>query len=220
MQAVRRWVRRRRERLARYGLKVDLMPAEYRAEAIAQPSRDVGDVQGLTVLLPRADIGREIIGDELRRQGAEVTEVIAYRTVVVDPEREGEPDVYRMLLDNAARRRDVRQRLVGAELRARVRPRSGGRPAADGRGGVDRPGHGRRSPTQYRHPDDHHAAALHRAGARRRHRPALRGEADIMSTQRHTRPASPLTRIGCGVSAAADADARRWCARRGSRPTC
>lgn len=88
------------ERLARYGLKVDLVPAEYRAEAIAHAFSQSGDVRGLSVLIPRADIGREIVGDELRRQGAQVTEVVAYRTQVVDPEREGEPDVYRMLLDH------------------------------------------------------------------------------------------------------------------------
>jgi uroporphyrinogen-III synthase len=35
----------------------------------------------------------------LRRRSAEVTEVVAYRTVLIDPEREGEPDIYRMLLD-------------------------------------------------------------------------------------------------------------------------
>jgi uroporphyrinogen III methyltransferase/synthase len=88
------------ERLARYGLKVDLVPAEYRAEAIAHAFSQSGDVSGLTVLIPRADIGREVVGDELRRQGANVTEVVAYRTQVVDPEREGEPDVYRMLLEH------------------------------------------------------------------------------------------------------------------------
>ncbi|MGE3509506.1 MAG: uroporphyrinogen-III C-methyltransferase [Vicinamibacterales bacterium] len=88
------------ERLARYGLKVDLVPAEYRAEAIVDAFAQTGDVRGMSVLIPRADIGREIVGDELRRQGAVVTEVIAYRTVVVDPEREGEPDIYRMLLDH------------------------------------------------------------------------------------------------------------------------
>jgi uroporphyrinogen III methyltransferase/synthase len=87
------------ERLARHGLKVDLVPAEYRAEAIAHAFSQSGDVKDLEVLLPRADIGREVVGDELRRQGAHVTEVVAYRTVVVDPGREGEPDVYRMLLD-------------------------------------------------------------------------------------------------------------------------
>lgn len=92
------------ERLARLGLKVDLVPHEYRAEAIVQAFAESGNVRGLKVLLPRADIGREVIADELRKQGAEVTEVIAYRTIATDPEREGEPDIYRMLLD---RRIDV-----------------------------------------------------------------------------------------------------------------
>jgi uroporphyrinogen III methyltransferase/synthase len=51
------------------------------------------------VLIPHADIGREVIVDGLRAQGAEVTEVVAYRTVAVEAEREGEPDIYRMLLE-------------------------------------------------------------------------------------------------------------------------
>lgn len=87
------------ERLTKYGLKVDLVPAEYRAEAIVEAFAKTVDVKGMSVLIPRADIGREIVGDELRRQGANVTEIMAYRTIVVDPEREGEPDIYRMLLD-------------------------------------------------------------------------------------------------------------------------
>ena len=39
-------------------------------------------------MLPRADIGREVIADDLRKHGAEVTDVVAYRTVTVDPERD------------------------------------------------------------------------------------------------------------------------------------
>jgi uroporphyrinogen III methyltransferase / synthase len=87
------------DRLTKYGLKVDLVPAEYRAEAVVPAIAEVATVQDLKVLLPRADIGREAIAEELRKQGAEVTEVIAYRTVVAEPEREGEPDIYRMLLE-------------------------------------------------------------------------------------------------------------------------
>jgi uroporphyrinogen III methyltransferase/synthase len=86
------------ERLARYSLKVDLMPAEYRAEAVAQEIVKSG-VKGVKVLLPRADIGREVIASELRRHGAEVTEAVAYRTAAADLERDGEPDIYRMLLE-------------------------------------------------------------------------------------------------------------------------
>jgi uroporphyrinogen III methyltransferase/synthase len=87
------------ERLATYGLKVDLVPSEYAADAIAHEFSAFGALDGLEVLIPRADIGREVVGEELRRQGVNVTEVTAYRTTVVDAEREGEPDVYRMLLD-------------------------------------------------------------------------------------------------------------------------
>jgi uroporphyrinogen III methyltransferase/synthase len=87
------------ERLARFGLKVDLVPAESRAEAVVQAMVQEGPVRGQKVLLPRADIGREVIADELRRRGAVVTEVVAYRTVSLDFERDGAPDIYRLLLD-------------------------------------------------------------------------------------------------------------------------
>jgi uroporphyrinogen III methyltransferase/synthase len=89
------------EHLTRLGLKVDLVPAEYRAEAVMRALSESGGVRGLKVLLPHADIGRELIADELRKQGAEVTEIIAYRTVAVEADREGEPDIYRMLLERS-----------------------------------------------------------------------------------------------------------------------
>ncbi len=92
------------ERLAVHGLKADVVPGEYRAEALVRAMSAAGEMSGLTILLPHADIGREVIADELRAQGAHVTEVIAYRTVSTDTEREGEPDIYRMLLE---RRLDV-----------------------------------------------------------------------------------------------------------------
>jgi uroporphyrinogen III methyltransferase/synthase len=87
------------ERLSGYGLKVDLVPGESRGEGVIHAIAQRGDVRGLKILLPHADIGRELIADELRKRGAEVTEAIAYRTVVAEIEREGEPDIYRMLLD-------------------------------------------------------------------------------------------------------------------------
>ena len=88
------------ERLARHGLKVDLMPQEYRAEAVVEALRGTGNLSGKRFLLPRADIAREVLADELRRSGAEVTEVTAYRSVPVEAE-DNEPDIYRMLLDKA-----------------------------------------------------------------------------------------------------------------------
>ena len=92
------------DRLARYGLKVDLMPSEYRADAILHALAETGDMRGLQILLPRADIGGELLAEGLRKQGAEVAEVVAYRTLVAEPQREDEPDIYRMLLE---RRIDV-----------------------------------------------------------------------------------------------------------------
>jgi uroporphyrinogen III methyltransferase/synthase len=115
------------ERLRELGLKVDLVPAEYRAEALVEGLAGSRDVTGIRVLLPRADIGRELVADELRRRGADVTEVVAYRTVIVDPEREGEPDIYRMLLD---RRIDVVTFTSASAVRNLVRV-LGAEPAAD-----------------------------------------------------------------------------------------
>jgi uroporphyrinogen III methyltransferase/synthase len=87
------------ERLAQHGLKLDVMPSEYRAEALIHALTQTGDLAGKKILLPHADVGREVIADELRKHGAQVVEVVAYRTVATDPEREGQPDVYRMLLE-------------------------------------------------------------------------------------------------------------------------
>jgi uroporphyrinogen III methyltransferase / synthase len=91
-------------RLAAAGLLVDLVPKEFRAEAVVQAIAASGNVRGARVLFPRSDVGREVVPEELKKLGAEVTEVVAYRTMIVDLERDGEPDVYKMLLE---RRIDV-----------------------------------------------------------------------------------------------------------------
>jgi uroporphyrinogen III methyltransferase/synthase len=80
----------------RYGIKVDLTPPEYRAEAVIEALKARTELKGQRFLLPRADIAREVLPAELRAAGAEVVEVVAYRTEL---ETGGEPDVYRMLLD-------------------------------------------------------------------------------------------------------------------------
>src|SRR5262249_51259303 len=60
------------DRLARHGLKVDLIPAEYRADAVVQAMAHAGDLAGLQVFLPHGDIGRDVVADELRKHGADV----------------------------------------------------------------------------------------------------------------------------------------------------
>jgi uroporphyrinogen III methyltransferase/synthase len=114
-------------RLADHGLKVDLVPPEYHAEALARAISSNGNVSGLRIFLPRADIGREVLADELRKQGADVVEAVAYRTVVVDPEQEGGPDIYRLLLE---RRIDVVTFTSASAVRNFVKL-VGAEPAAD-----------------------------------------------------------------------------------------
>jgi uroporphyrinogen III methyltransferase/synthase len=87
------------DKLTSYGIKVDLIPREFRADAVVASLLALGSMAGVRVLLPRADIGREVIGEQLREAGAIVTEVVAYRTILEDAQREGDPDIYGMLLD-------------------------------------------------------------------------------------------------------------------------
>ena len=87
------------EKLARYGIKVDLVPEEFRAEAVAAAIAREGALDGARVLLPRSDIGREVIAEQLRAGGAMVTDVVAYRTKIAEAPREDEPDIYGMLLE-------------------------------------------------------------------------------------------------------------------------
>jgi uroporphyrinogen III methyltransferase/synthase len=87
------------DRLAGYGLKVDLVPEEFRAEAVVAALARSGPLDGARVLLPRSDIGREVIAEQLRDAGALVTDVVAYRTVLEETQREGDPDIYGLLLE-------------------------------------------------------------------------------------------------------------------------
>ncbi|MBX9789355.1 MAG: uroporphyrinogen-III C-methyltransferase [Pirellulales bacterium] len=73
--------------LARYGLKADVQPDEYRAEALAAAL--VPQAAGKRFLLARASRGRELLADELRAAGGHVDQVVVYRSSDVeqaDPE--------------------------------------------------------------------------------------------------------------------------------------
>jgi uroporphyrinogen III methyltransferase/synthase len=85
-------------RLQRYGIRVDLTPAEFRADALLEALTASGTLDGQRILMPRADIARDRLAEELRAAGADVTDVVAYRTVAASPDG-GNYDVYRMLLD-------------------------------------------------------------------------------------------------------------------------
>jgi uroporphyrinogen III methyltransferase/synthase len=69
--------------LERRGIRADLVPSEYRAEAVVEAlGREA--VKGLRILLPRAEKAREVLPKELERMGASVDVISAYRTVSPD----------------------------------------------------------------------------------------------------------------------------------------
>ncbi len=63
----------------RRGLKVDVQPLEYRAEALLEA---LGEVRGMRMILARAKVAREVLPEQLRARGAEVTVLPVYQTVV------------------------------------------------------------------------------------------------------------------------------------------
>jgi uroporphyrinogen III methyltransferase/synthase len=75
------------------GVKPDLVPEEYRAEAVVEAFRK-HRVAGSRILLPRAAEAREVLPQELEKMGATVEVVEAYRTV----KPEGDKDEIRAML--------------------------------------------------------------------------------------------------------------------------
>ena len=206
------------EQLARYGIKVDLVPSEYRAEALAGALAAQGSLDEVRVLLPRADIGREVVADSLRAGGAVVTEVVAYRNVL-DEMTEGGPDIYRMLLDgelhvvtftSASAVRNF-AKIYGAEQAADLLSRT----VVAAIGPVTAEAAARLGIPVHVQPDH-----LHGAGAGGRHRQARdRREGRHRGEPRHERQSSTAVTPGAVETPAPPAIVRRrsgrWCARRG-----
>jgi uroporphyrinogen III methyltransferase/synthase len=69
------------EALRPYGLRPDLVPAEFRAESLADALSP--HVATKHVLWPRADRGRDVLPQRLSQAGATVEEVVVYRNVDV-----------------------------------------------------------------------------------------------------------------------------------------
>lgn len=69
------------------GIDVEIVPEEYRAEALVDSIRDAAErLDGRRVLLARAAEARDVLPERLREAGARVDEVAAYRTVLGRPE--------------------------------------------------------------------------------------------------------------------------------------
>ncbi|MBN2516255.1 MAG: uroporphyrinogen-III C-methyltransferase [Deltaproteobacteria bacterium] len=67
------------ETIGNIGLRVDIVPDEYISEGVVR-AFEGQNLQGKRVLLPRAEIARDIIPDGLSKRGATVDVVTAYRT--------------------------------------------------------------------------------------------------------------------------------------------
>lgn len=67
------------ERLVEAGLRVDVMPEEYRAEALIE-ALEGDSLAGKHILIPRAKVAREILPEKLRDAGAEVVVPPAYES--------------------------------------------------------------------------------------------------------------------------------------------
>jgi len=66
--------------LADRQLLVDVLPSEFRAEGILEAFAQ-DSLEGCRVLLPRAEGARSILPETLRERGANVTEILTYRSV-------------------------------------------------------------------------------------------------------------------------------------------
>jgi uroporphyrinogen-III synthase len=60
-------------------------PAFVATRASDDIAAGLGEIEGLRVLLPQADLAEPHLADELRGRGAHVEAVVAYRTILVEP---------------------------------------------------------------------------------------------------------------------------------------
>ena len=67
--------------LAPYGIRADLVPADYKGEGVVAAFREI-EVRGKRVLFPRADKARDVIPSGLAALGAQVVAPVAYRNVL------------------------------------------------------------------------------------------------------------------------------------------
>jgi len=68
------------QELGTYGLTSDVIPAQYQAEGVIAALADAG-VRGSHILIPRAEVAREILPEQLRELGATVDVIPVYRTI-------------------------------------------------------------------------------------------------------------------------------------------
>lgn len=82
------------QELAQYGLQADIIPDEFQAEGLISALTEAG-IGGQKILIPRAEVAREILPQQLEALGAQVRVVTAYRTVLPEADRDRLKDLLR-----------------------------------------------------------------------------------------------------------------------------
>ena len=89
------------ERIKGFHVSIDCQPPKYVAESVVEALKKVEEIKGKRFLMPRTDIARSYIPQELEKLGAEVSDIVAYKTVlatdgdniVLDKLKDGEVDI-------------------------------------------------------------------------------------------------------------------------------
>jgi uroporphyrinogen III methyltransferase / synthase len=89
------------ERIKGFHVSIDCQPPKYVAESVVEALKKVEEIKGKRFLMPRTDIARSYIPEELEKLGAEVSDIIAYKTelatdgdnIVLDKLKDGEVDI-------------------------------------------------------------------------------------------------------------------------------
>ncbi|MBI1824391.1 MAG: uroporphyrinogen-III C-methyltransferase [Nitrospirae bacterium] len=84
------------EDLLKYGIQCDLVPASFQGESVVEAFQEM-DIKGLSFLIPRAKEAREVIPESLRKMGAKVDLVTAYKNI---RPHDNIDRIKRLLIDN------------------------------------------------------------------------------------------------------------------------
>jgi len=90
------------EAIKQYGIHVDLIPKQFRAEGLIQAFTDLyneGDLKDLRILLPRAEQARELFPERMRELGAHVDVPPIYKSI--------KPDIHGKRMQRFLRERKV-----------------------------------------------------------------------------------------------------------------
>lgn len=71
--------------IRKYYIKVDCRPPKFVAESVVDELKKVTTIKGERFLLPRADIARSFLPEELQKLGGKVTDLVAYKTIMAQP---------------------------------------------------------------------------------------------------------------------------------------